>query len=236
MRVLTWNLYHGQSKPASRQELLDQFADKIATWDWDVALLQEVPPWFAEELARRSGAEYRSVMTSRNFGLFLRRAIARKRPDLIKSNGGGCNVILSRQPIVAHTTRRVRVWPERRYAHGVVLADGTHVYNIHASTKTPLARDEMEKLADMAEASGAARLIVGGDLNLRGPSLNIRRIVRVVSSDVDHIFVRGFAPVGPTEFPDQHVFVKGRRVVLSDHRAAKQKLRRTGTGQMLAGE
>src|SRR5437588_297383 len=71
-------------------------AELICGWEWDVALLQEVPPWWPEPLAARAGADARRVLTSRNSVLPLRRAVAVRWPDVIKSNGGGCNVILVR--------------------------------------------------------------------------------------------------------------------------------------------
>ena len=45
-RVLTWNLFHGRSVPGARRSLLDEFAARLAEWEWDVALLQEVAPWW----------------------------------------------------------------------------------------------------------------------------------------------------------------------------------------------
>src|SRR5947208_3481338 len=80
----------------------------LAGWEWDVALLQETPPWWPEILAATLGCEYRLVLTSRNGLLSLRRAIAVRRPDLMKSNGGGCNAILARRDrIVAHRVLRL---------------------------------------------------------------------------------------------------------------------------------
>src|SRR6185369_6435905 len=46
VRVLTWNLFHGRSVPPSGRSLTSAFAAALAGWEWDVALLQEVPPWF----------------------------------------------------------------------------------------------------------------------------------------------------------------------------------------------
>src|SRR3954447_25343567 len=43
-----------------------EFASALAGWEWDVALLQEVPPWWPEPLARAAGAQARWVLTSRN--------------------------------------------------------------------------------------------------------------------------------------------------------------------------
>jgi len=44
MLVLTWNLFHGRSVPDAPREQLADFAARLAGWEWDVALLQEVPP------------------------------------------------------------------------------------------------------------------------------------------------------------------------------------------------
>src|SRR4051795_4899917 len=108
MLALTWNLYHGRSLPPAGRSLLSEFAAALADWSWDVALLQEVPPWWPEPLAAASGAQASRALTSRNALLPLRRWAARRRPDLLKSNGGGCNAILVRAPhrIAEHRVRR----------------------------------------------------------------------------------------------------------------------------------
>ena len=73
--------------------------------------LQEVPPWWPVPLARASGASARMALTSRNELLPLRRWVAERWPDLIKSGGGGCNAILVRgQRITEHRRARLR-WP-----------------------------------------------------------------------------------------------------------------------------
>src|SRR5690242_14375947 len=136
MRVLTWNLFHGRSQPPAGRELLTEFCHALARWEWDVAMLQEVPPWWPRLVARRLGAEGATALTSRNLGLCLRRAVAVRRPDLIKSNGGGCNAILSRGPaIVEHRTLRLRWLPERRVAQLVRLASGASGANYHGSAR-----------------------------------------------------------------------------------------------------
>jgi endonuclease/exonuclease/phosphatase family metal-dependent hydrolase len=98
MRVLTWNLFHGRSLPAGGVDLAARFAGMLAEWEWDVALLQETPPWWPALLARATGAERRVALTSRNAGARVRRALGERWPDLIKSNAGGCNAILVRLP------------------------------------------------------------------------------------------------------------------------------------------
>src|ERR671933_363561 len=94
LRVLTWNLFHGRSKPEARRSLLPEFSAMLAGWEWDVALLQEVPPWWPEPLARASGASMRMALTSRNLLPPLQRLIADRRPDLLKSGAGGSHAIL----------------------------------------------------------------------------------------------------------------------------------------------
>src|SRR5688572_13501753 len=56
LRVLTWNLFHGRARPPAGRPLLNEFARALAGWDWDVALLQEVPPWWPPLLGRAAGA------------------------------------------------------------------------------------------------------------------------------------------------------------------------------------
>jgi endonuclease/exonuclease/phosphatase family metal-dependent hydrolase len=192
MRVVTWNLFHGRSLPPAGEALLAEFAAKLAGWDWDVALLQEVPPWWPIPLARACGAQQRSTSTSRNSLLALRRAVAERRPELIRSNGGGCNAILSRLPIATHTALRMRRWPERRVAQLLRLDDGTCIVNFHASTRPARAEDELARLWQRALAwAGAAPLILGGDLNVREPVAPAGSAAQVAAHEVDHVFARG---------------------------------------------
>ena len=43
MRGAELEPFHGRSVPESRRDLFDEFAAALAGWEWDVALLQEVP-------------------------------------------------------------------------------------------------------------------------------------------------------------------------------------------------
>jgi endonuclease/exonuclease/phosphatase family metal-dependent hydrolase len=217
VRVLTWNLFHGRSQPPAGRPLLHEFAGAIAGWEWDVALLQEVPPWWPPELARAAGAEQRTVLTSRNSLLWLRRAIASRWPDLIKSNGGGSNAILVRGPILAHERVRLTWLPERRVAHGVALAGGTWVANLHASTH-PHARTVADCRLAVERARGwaaGAPLVFGGDPNLTRPAFP--GLLHVAGHHVDHLFTQGPQPAGPGEVLDAGA--------LSDHRPLAVTLR-----------
>jgi endonuclease/exonuclease/phosphatase family metal-dependent hydrolase len=218
MRVLTWNLFHGRSIPPSGRALTAEFAGLLAAWEWDAALLQEVPPWWPPLLARAADAEQRAALTSRNLGLTLRRALAERWPDLVKSNGGGCNAILARSAIAGHRAIRLRTWPERRVAQLAMLSDGTCLVNFHGSARVALAEGELERLWASALAwAGDAPLIVGGDLNLRSPRFPNGDIVHVAHRDVDHLFVRGYEPCSSSDLLDHCIPLEEERVELSDH-------------------
>jgi endonuclease/exonuclease/phosphatase family metal-dependent hydrolase len=211
LRVLTWNLMHGRSVPPSGRDLFDDFSVALERWSWDVALLQEVPPWWSPALARLLHAEYRQVLTSRNALPGLRRAVARRWPDVIKSNGGGANVILARRDrIVAHRTQRLCRLPERRWAHGVRLACGIWLVNLHATADDEEAARRDGSLA-AGTASGWSRgepTVLGGDFNLRAPAWP--GFAAVAGRDVDHILLNGpLEAVG-----EQTLLDRGR---LSDH-------------------
>lgn len=218
MLILSWNLFHGRSQPPTRHSLVKQFAAKLAEWPWDVALLQEVPPWWPELLARAAAADHRSALTSRNALLVLRRAVAQRDPELAKSNGGGCNTILSRATIAEHAALRLRLWPERRVGQLARLNDGTCVANFHASTRVALAEDELRRLWERALSwAGGDPLILGGDLNLRTPLAPDPAIAHIAARDVDHLFASALAPVGDAGMLDRHVTLDDGSVELSDH-------------------
>jgi endonuclease/exonuclease/phosphatase family metal-dependent hydrolase len=217
LRILTWNLFHGRAVPARGCDLAEEFAGMIAAWEWEVALLQEVPPWWPPRLARAAGANQHTALTSRNAGLALRRALAERWPDLMKSNGGGGNTILARQAIVEHHTLRLRTRPERRVAQLARLRDGTCVVNFHASARVGLAEAELERLWDHALAFAPdAPLILGGDLNLRSPAAPAH-VAHLARRDVDHIFARDVTPCSEAELLDRGLTVGEQRVELSDH-------------------
>ena len=199
MHVLTWNLFHGRAVPGAGRSLLHEFADALAGWEWDVALLQEVPLWWPGPLAAGCRADERHALTSRNALLPLRRMLAERWPDVMKSQGGGCNAILVRgEAIAEHRDVVLRRGPERRVAHGVRLAaTGAWIVNLHATAHVPAhAQEDLDKAREAALAwAGAAPLVLGGDLNLRSP--RVPGFLHVAARDVDHVFARGLHPDGP---------------------------------------
>jgi endonuclease/exonuclease/phosphatase family metal-dependent hydrolase len=199
LRVLTWNLKHGRAEPSAGRDLRSEFAAALSDWVWDAALLQEVPPWWPALLGERIGAEWRLVLTSRNAGLPIRRAIATRWPDMIKSNGGGANAILIRGRSVAeHRTLRLRRLPERRWLQGIRLDGGTWIGNLHASVRNEagaLAEAQLAARTMTAWAAGAPA-VLGGDFNVR--SLSLDGFAYAAGFDVDHVFARGLsAASGP---------------------------------------
>jgi endonuclease/exonuclease/phosphatase family metal-dependent hydrolase len=207
MLVLTWNLFHGRSVPDAPREQLADFAARLAGWEWDVALLQEVPPWWPPELGRACGASARTALTSRNRLLPLTRWAARRRPDIIKSWGGGANAILVRgESVSEHRVRTLRAWPERRVVHGVRLERGWWVCNLHSQ-----AHSEARAQADVAlaaataiEWSAGAPVVLGGDLNTRTPAAT--GFTHVAGNSVDHVLVRLLRAGGPGRTLDRGSF------------------------------
>ncbi len=119
LTAIGWNLFHGRDFPPDpalltwrsrllrrternathvqvNRDLLPEFAELLAGAEWDVALLQECPPRFADPLAHACDAEAHCVLTSRNSLSALRRLAARLNPDLIASGEGGSNLTLVR--------------------------------------------------------------------------------------------------------------------------------------------
>lgn len=273
MRALSWNLFHGRdhapdsslhtwrSRLTRRTErgethaqvnrdLRDPFTAMLAEADWDVALLQECPPRWAEALSAACSAEAHLLLTSRNLPGPLagaQRLAARSNPDLIGSWEGGSNLTLARgahgTPIIRERraltlTRR----PETRRMAFTILRDGLCVANLHASVARPAALAEVRTAAATASAwAGDAPLIFGGDLNLR-PRTNpeifdeLRRkhgLTPPAGPDsLDHLLARNLEVAEPPaawEPARREVPEDGLRVRLSDH-APVEAAFRTGAG------
>jgi endonuclease/exonuclease/phosphatase family metal-dependent hydrolase len=209
VRVLTWNVFHGRAVPDRRGSLLHAFGELLASWEWDVALLQEVPPWWGPDLGAAMHASARTALTSRNWLLPLRRAISVRNPDILKSNGGGANAILVRGQILDHRAARLRRAPEARWVHGVRLESGWAV-NVHSQNHPEaLALRDTRVAIDHARTWAAgAPLIFGGDVNLKKPPA-FAGLLHVGGNHVDHLFTSGRDAAGKREVLD--------RGILSDH-------------------
>ena len=203
LRVLTWNLYQGRSVPPAGRDLLREFGAQLFDWEWDVALLQEVPPWWPAELARRPGVSERSVLTSRNSFGAVRRALASRWPDLLKSQGGGANAILVRdRGIAEHRAVRLCRLPERRWMHAVRLEPaGVWLGNLHCSGKDEAAgRDAALAGEALLAWAGGRPAVLGGDFNLRAPAVG--GFAYAGGHYVDHVLLAGAVQGGATDLLD----------------------------------
>jgi endonuclease/exonuclease/phosphatase family metal-dependent hydrolase len=261
VRALTWNLFHGRDFPPDpslrtwrsrllrttersathaqvNRPLFEEFAGLLGGLDWELALLQEVPPRWARPLARASRASSTAALTSRNWGAFLRSALADWNPDLLASNEGGSNQLLVRAPARIVEVRRFTLTrrPERRrmlwalvdWPGGARLA----VANLHATAgNAAAAARDVELAAERAlEWAGATPLIFGGDFNLR-PDRQGEEFERLkerfglgpptAPRSIDHLMSRGLELVEPPRSfsPEERELPgpEGLRVRLSDH-------------------
>ena len=207
LRVLTWNVCHGRAAPPALEghdrstrrlwqtghDRYLEFATALDRWAWDVALLQEVPPWWPAQLTQTLHCEAHRVLTAHNTLLPLRRAVAVRAPELMRSSGGGANAILARSDrIVQARSALLCRRPEHRWVHGVALACGVWVSNLQASPRpAPAERDLRAAIRMSAEWAAAHRLplILGGDLNLAaaGQGVDAERLRTAASSELDHV-------------------------------------------------
>lgn len=240
LRVLSWNLFHGRDSapdPAlhtwrSRltretvrgggyaqvnRDLYEQFSELLAITEWDIAMLQECPPRWAEPLAIECRAHCHRALTSRNLPRLgaLQGLIARANPDLIASWEGGSNVTLvrTRHPLENAIANRRELTltrsPETRRMAFSRLAAGLCVANLHASKAREAAEREVLAAARAAvEWAKGAPLIFGGDLNLRpatSPALFTRLETELglegpTREDlIDHVLSRGLERPAPAE-------------------------------------
>ena len=222
MLVLSWNLYHGRAVPPAGRDLRREFARRLASWEWDVALLQECPPWWPALLAVDCDAHQHHALTSRNALLPLRRWIAERWPDLIKSNGGGANAILIRGENAGedHRFAVLRTRPERRVVHGVRLGD-TWVCNLHAQvwSEEQAQQDSADAATHAFTWAGGAPVILGGDFNTTHP--HPAGLTDLGGHRVDRVLARGWTAASPARTMDHGH--------LSDHAPIAIDLRREGS-------
>ncbi len=258
--AIAWNLFHGRDFPPDpalrswrsrllridernathvqvNRDLTTEFATLLAGAAWDVALLQECPPRFAEPLARACSAEWHRALTSRNRLEPLRALLARQNPDLMASAEGGSNLTLVRVPgrLGGIAERRQLAIhegaPERRAMALTRTASGVCIANLHATNDRPeLATEDVLLAARAADRfAGRAPLIFGGDLNLRpaeDPAVfeRLREEYGLAAPTapraIDHLLTRGLEVLEPpTAWPPERreLPLGGRALRLSDH-------------------
>jgi hypothetical protein len=240
IRALSWNLFHGRDAPPEpelltwrsrllrvsergsdhaqvNRDLREEFAATIAGAEWDVALLQECPPRWAEGLATRCRAEPHLVLTSRNIPLLggLQSRLADLNPDLIASWEGGCNLTLvrthnpGRAVIAERREHELTRSPERRAMALTRLAAGVCVANLHASGDHQLSEREVPEAARAAIAwADGTPLIFGGDFNIR-PARSPQPFATLTGglglsgptadTAIDHLMTLGLRVLSPPE-------------------------------------
>lgn len=272
--TIGWNLFHGRDFPPNpalfprrsrllriearddthaqvNRDLLGEFAQVLASAEWDVALLQECPPRFAEPLARACNAEAHRVLTSRNSLGELRALAARLNPDLVASAEGGSNLTLvrprgslgpiaERQELAIHEGK-----PERRALALTYVAEGVCFANLHATNDQPaLAAEDVLRAAETAVAwASGSPLVFGGDLNLRpGEDPGVFDVLRerfglegpTGPEAIDHLLSRGVTVVEPTAaWPPEARELRrpdGLALRLSDHAPVQARFE-TGGGR-----
>jgi hypothetical protein len=238
VRALSWNLFHGRDAPPEpelltwrsrllrttergtshaqvNRDLFEAFCELITAAEWDVALLQECPPLWAEPLATAADAEPHLVLTSRNLprlGALQRRA-ADLNPDLIGSWEGGSNLTLVRgslaglPAIVERERVQISTRPERRAMALTRLAGGLCIANLHANKERPAAEAEVPRCAAAAVRWAAGSpLLFGGDFNLRPTRSGhvfeaLERETGLAQATgekaIDHLLVKGAEIVAP---------------------------------------
>jgi endonuclease/exonuclease/phosphatase family metal-dependent hydrolase len=270
--ALSWNLLHGRDFPGDpalrtwrqrlwpgeyrrgewvqvNRPLLSEFSSVLASWEWDVALLQEAPPRWLRPLARSCGAGGASALTSRNSLAALRTLIAEWNPDLIASNEGGSNQLLVRPPWRVDEVRRVELArrPERRTALWARLRSDSGVplcvVCMHATAEGDHTRaaQELLRVAGLCvEWEPDLPLVLGGDMNLRPrehpwafAELRSRYGLAPSTADdaVDHVLARGLEiELPPRRFRAEEREVRrpdGARVRLSDHAPVEARFKVT---------
>ncbi|MEZ5073911.1 MAG: endonuclease/exonuclease/phosphatase family protein [Solirubrobacterales bacterium] len=234
VRALSWNLFHGRDHPPEPElstwrsrllrttergprhaqvntDLRAAFESVIAGAGWDVLLLQECPPRWAERLATACDADAHLVPTSRNLPLLgrLQASIADRNPDLIASWEGGSNLTLVRRAaaITERRSLRLATRPERRAMAFTRLGADLCIANLHASAERAQAERELPAAARAAaEWARGTPLILGGDFNLR-PALSGRVFTRIEAEHglraptgeriIDHLLAAGLEIAEP---------------------------------------
>lgn len=258
--AISWNLFHGRDFPPDpnlftwrsrllriternathaqvNRDLLEEFSRLLVSAEWDVALLQECPPRFAEPLARATETEGHRVLTSRNSLGALRALAARLNPDLIASGEGGSNLTLVRgSQIVERRELAIHKGPLERRALAftrAILGRDTElcVANLHASAHQPeLAIEDVLRAATAAdEWADEAPLVFGGDFNLQpeeSPAVfaELRERFGLAAPTgpraIDHLLARGLDVVEPPHqwSPERRELSQdGLALRLSDH-------------------
>ncbi len=198
------------------RDLSIEFRARLAAAEWDLALLQEVPPRWTGPLADATGADHRATLTSRNWMRPLTWPLARYRPHLAGSWEGGSNLILVRKgrpgsAMVEHRSAVLSRLPERRMVSMARLECGLCVANFHAGTGGRAGGDVLRAAGLVDGWAGDNPLVLGGDFNTRPGSGELFAELSeryglggaTGNREIDHLLVRGAERIeAATDWPD----------------------------------
>lgn len=231
MLIRTWNLFHGNTVPPGRVNLLEEAVRLAASGEPDVVCLQEIPVWALEHLDDWSGMVAIGATAARPLlGRELARRVTALNPGLLRSAvTGQANAILvapELRVLESHSLAlNARVLRDRRVAQAIRLAvpDGRTitVANVHATNAGEAsAGAELLRAAVFLDATAAPGDVaaLAGDFNLRrGRALDELAAwgFSRPGPGIDHVLVRG-AEAGPAEiWPEERRRIRG--LLVSDH-------------------
>ena len=229
--VRTWNLFHGNTLPPGRVNLLEQAVRLASSGEPDLVCLQEVPVWALEYLDDWSGMVAVGAVTSRRpVGRELARRVTALNPGLLRSAvTGQANAVLVAPPLRVLETDTLVLTPrtlrERRVAQAlrIALPDGRTLTlaNVHATNASEeLADAQLLRAAVFLDATAAPGdvAILAGDFNVRrGRALDELAAwgFSAPAVGIDHVLVRG-AETGRAEvWPEERRRIGG--LLVSDH-------------------
>lgn len=204
VRVTSWNLHHGTSPDVQgASNTLSSQIKQIKKSGSDVVLLQEVLPWQAEEIAKKTGMTgYYTQTTARQGNMILvdssLKVVGDSRQtvnydfknadtqDVLKASWG----TKSQEPRAAQS-----LTIERPDGKGEFTVFNTHLSTGHSSPEQR--QVETGRFTQFVNQNARGNVIGGGDLNMgRGHSMldGFRQSGYTIEGDrIDHLLTRGVA-------------------------------------------
>ncbi|MEX2646798.1 MAG: endonuclease/exonuclease/phosphatase family protein [Gaiellaceae bacterium] len=231
MLIRTWNLFHGNTVPPARVNLLEEAVRLAASGEPDVVCLQEIPVWALEYLDDWSGMIAVGATAARPLlGRELARRVTAINPGLLRSAvTGQANAILVAAGLRVRESHSLalnrRTFRERRVAQTVRLEvpDGRMltVANLHATNAGEASADaELLRAAVFLDATAAPGdiAVLAGDFNLRrGRALDELAAwgFSRPGPGIDHVLVRGAEAAPADVWPEERRRIGG--LLVSDH-------------------
>jgi endonuclease/exonuclease/phosphatase family metal-dependent hydrolase len=229
--IRTWNLFHGNTVPPGRVNLLEDAVRLAASGEPDVVCLQEIPVWALEYLDDWSGMVALGATAARPLlGRELARHVTALNPGLLRSAvTGQANAILvaaKLRVLESHSIAlNARTFRKRRVVQAVRLAlpvgRTLTVGNLHATNANEAIADvELLRAAVFLDATAAPGdvAVLAGDFNLRrGRALDELAAwgFSKPGPGIDHVLVRGAEAAPAAVWPKEHRRIGG--LLVSDH-------------------